>query len=130
MAELDGDATNDEAQQPNRPFTLPLFDRPFLPTGAATRGQRRGEPSSPLDIVLHIYWSAGLEGHALGSRAAETTNPDEQRALRELQTVEYELKEAAARLLMEVWQLRLPGGGDGENVGERLNPSEAGILIA
>jgi hypothetical protein len=91
-----------------RPFTLPLFDPPLRIVGPRSNG-RPPSPSAPRDLALHVYWSAGLEGHALGSLASEASDRDEERALRELQSLEYEVKEAAARLLGEVWQLKLPG---------------------
>jgi hypothetical protein len=97
------------------PFTLPLFDQLPGPTPGSIAKRRRRTPSSPQQFALHIYWSASLEGHALGAVAGETTKPDEQSALRELQTLEYELKEAAARLLHTVWQLRMPSSGPDED---------------
>jgi hypothetical protein len=78
--------------------TLPLFETPTIPPQAARSVNRRKE-QSPLNLVLHIYWSAGLEAHALGAMAARAPYPDQQRALWELQKVEDERKGRAARVL-------------------------------
>ena len=109
LAELHGlEADDREKAGRYRAFTLPLFDPATEPQRALTPRHRRPSLSSPREQALHIYWSAGLEGHALGSLALATPHPDERRALRELQGLEYEVKEAAARLLRDVWQLHLP----------------------
>ena len=119
MAELHRQDHEDGAERHVRPYTLPLFDPPLGPPRAPGLRRRR-MLSSPRELALHIYWSAGLEGHALGSLAAETTNRDEQTVLRELQRLEYEVKETAASLLSEVWQVKLPGGGSDEDGGAEL----------
>jgi hypothetical protein len=86
--------------------TVPLF-------GAAvdfreTPTPRRRNGRSPRDLVLHIYWSGGVEAHALGSLAARTPYPDQQRALWDLQTLEVERKELAAQTLEAIWGVKLP----------------------
>ena len=87
--------------------TLPLFE---TATGSpqGIRSVSRRKEQSPLNLVLHIYWSAGLEAHALGAMAARAPYPDQQRALWELQKLEEERKELAARSLEAIWQVRLP----------------------
>jgi hypothetical protein len=108
-----------EAEPSFCPSPLPLFDPP-LASKPAGRKPRRKAPSSPQELALHVYWSAGLEGHVLGSLAAETINLDEQRALRELQILEYQVQEAAARLLDEVWRINLRGTAHDENLAPHL----------
>lgn len=65
-----------------------------------------------MHLVLHIYWSAGVEAHALSSLAARTPYPDQRRALWELQKLEEQReeqrKELAARALQTIWRVKLP----------------------
>ena len=87
--------------------TLPLFgEAPRGPAGPTLLKPRRGP--TPLELVLHVYWSAALEAHALGSAATQTPYPDQRRALLELQRIGEERKELAARLLEDIWLVSLP----------------------
>ena len=90
--------------------TLPMFDgqdRPPEPASLAQRTER-----SALEQTLHIYWSAGLEAHAVGALARSAPYPDERRALLQLQRMEEDRKALAARLLQTIWRLDLPGQAD------------------
>jgi hypothetical protein len=87
--------------------TLPLFGTPAPP--GASDAHRRPRSQTPLDLVLHIYWAASVEAHALGSLAARTPYPDQRRALRALQQHEEDRKTLAARLLATIWHVPLPG---------------------
>jgi hypothetical protein len=96
--------------------TLPLFGTPVPP--GAPDAERSPRSQTPLDLVLHIYWAASVEAHALGSLAARTPYPDQRRALRALQQHEEERKTLAARLLATIWHFTLPtrirNGEDGD----------------
>jgi hypothetical protein len=60
-------------------------------------------------MALHIYWSSGVEAHALGALAARTELPDQRRALTELQQMEERQKALAAYLLETIWRIKVPG---------------------
>jgi hypothetical protein len=62
---------------------------------------------------MHVYWSAGLEAHALGAAASAAAFPSERKALLELQALELRRKEAARRLLADVWRLEIAGTSEG-----------------
>jgi hypothetical protein len=91
--------------------TLPLFgDRPRAGVGA-----RRESPSTDrtaLNQVLHVYWSASVEAHALAALARTTAYPDERRGLLRLLQLEEERKAVAAELLDRFWAVRLPRSAD------------------
>ena len=87
--------------------TLPLFDSEVDSLERTPSARRRSE-QSPLDLVLHAYWSGGVEAHALGSLAARTPYPDQQRALWDLQRLEVQRKELATQTLEAIWGIKLP----------------------
>jgi len=87
--------------------TLPLFESEIRSVETAPQMGRRRQPSA-LEQALHVYWSAGVEAHALGALARSAAYPDEQRALMELHRMEEQRKDLAARLLETVWRVRLP----------------------
>ena len=89
-------------------WTLPLFpdERELEPDSRAETRQRKRDSRG---LVLHVYWSAGIEAHALGALARNTRHPDEKRALQDLQRLEEERKALAAQLLETVWRVSLPG---------------------
>src|SRR5436853_538831 len=86
--------------------TLPLFEVAPSALGPPSRSRRKEQ--RPLDLVLHIYWSASIEAHALGSLAARTPYPDQARALSELRRLEEQRKEVAAQILETIWRVKLP----------------------
>lgn len=92
----------------DRPQTLPLFGE-LSRAGPGSRRAPRPGPSKPSDLAMHIYWSASLEAHALGSMALSTPYPDQRRALVELQAMEEQRKGLARLLLERVWDIELPG---------------------
>ncbi|SRR6266511_3077609 len=96
--------------------TLPLFADGRM-SEVHPRAERRQLKRDPLDLVLHVYWSAGVEAHALGALARGIQYPDQRRALHKLQRLEEQRKALAARLLETVWRVRLPGSSiaDGEH---------------
>ena len=80
--------------------TLPLFGN------GPEIGFRRRPSDGASDAeaqVLSIYWSALLHAHALGAAAAVARYPSEREALNQLLALELERKEAARRLLRDVW---------------------------
>src|SRR6266513_585940 len=89
--------------------TLQLFEREIRSLGTAPQAGRHKEERSPLDQVLHVYWSASVEAHVLEALARTAAYPDERRALLELQRIEEERKDLAARILETVWRVHLPG---------------------
>ncbi len=107
------------AKAEGRWHTLPLFGEPDSTPAAPARLQTRRDPA-PLELVLHVYWSAALQAHALGSAASQTRYPDQRRALRELQRLE-DRKELAASLLEAIWLVCLPASSwDRATAGQRL----------
>ncbi len=90
--------------------TLPLFDSEDRPPERASQARRKDR--SALEQTLHVYWSAGVEAHALGALARSAAYPDERRALLQLQRIEEDRKALAATLLQRIWQLELPGSSD------------------
>jgi hypothetical protein len=60
-------------------------------------------------MALHIYWSSGVDAHALGALAARTELPDQRRALADLQRMEERQKALAAHLLETIWRIKVPG---------------------
>jgi hypothetical protein len=105
--------------------TLPLFEREIRSLGAAPQMGRHKDERTPLDQVLHVYWSASVEAHALGALARNATYPDERRALLELQRIEEERKDLAARFLETVWGVQLPGSRDAAGHGDELGSLHA-----
>jgi len=87
--------------------TLPLFDKEDRPAEGAPQARRKQR--SALEQTLHVYWSAGVEGHALGALARRAAYADEQRALLQLQRMEEDRKALAATLLQTIWRVELPG---------------------
>jgi hypothetical protein len=90
------------------PYTLPLFDGEVSGRRRYLTSARRLF-STPLEMALHIYWSSGVEAHALGALAARTELPDQRRALTELQQMEERQKALAAYLLETIWRIKVPG---------------------
>jgi hypothetical protein len=92
--------------------TLPLFGGKLseLPSGQSASLRRF---STPMELALHIYWSAGVEAHALGALALQTVYPDQRRALLQLQGLEERRKALAARLLEQVWRVTLQRSSEG-----------------
>jgi len=87
--------------------TLPLFDSDQGQDDVVKKA-RTSQPG-PRDLLLHIYWSAGLEAHALGAAAASTPYLDQRRALVELQELEMDCQDRAARTLLTQSGISLPG---------------------
>jgi hypothetical protein len=99
------------SREATAPLPLSLFGEAAAPGSARSR-PRKPLASTPQDLALHIYWSASLEAHALGSLARQTPHPDEQRALGELQRLQQDVKETAACFLAALSDVRLPPASD------------------
>jgi hypothetical protein len=94
--------------------TLPLFDSIDGPVNSARMPSGNGR--SPRDLILHVYWSASLEAHALGSAAASNPYRDQRTAMAELQELEMDCQDLAAHKLQALWGISLPGAPRGDSV--------------
>ncbi len=92
---------------------LPLFGERYGESpGVPAHG---GPDSDPLALVLHVYWSASTELHALGFAILQAKYPDQRRALLALRDVEAKRKEIARQALEAVWNIRFAVPSSGES---------------
>lgn len=84
--------------------TLPLFREE---TGEGTEAPAGATQKEALALALHVYWSASVELHSLGSATERAEHPDERKALLALCNLERQRKRLARELLAQVWRVQI-----------------------